>query len=176
MLFDEIEKAHPDVLNMLLQILEDSRLTDNTGRVVSFKNTVIIMTSNVGAKLITESKKLGFASGTSSESHENYEESKKEIIQELKKEFRPEFINRIDEVIVFHKLEEDELLKIADLMIDKLKERLEEQGILVEIDESVKRLVIKQGSGKEYGARPIRRSIQTIIEDNITDQILLRKS
>ena len=174
-LFDEIEKAHNDVLNMLLQILEDSRLTDNTGRSVSFKNTVIIMTSNVGAKLITESKKLGFSSGSEDKLDENYEENKKGIMQELKKEFRPEFINRIDEVIVFHKLEENELLQIADLMIDKLKVRLEDQGILIDIDDSVKRLVIKQGSGKEYGARPIRRAIQTIVEDNITDQILLRK-
>lgn len=132
------------------------------------------MTSNVGAKMITESKRLGFSSGED-KSQENYEESKKEIMQELKKEFRPEFINRIDEVIVFHKLEEDELLEITDLMLGKLRKRLEEQGIIVEIDESVKKLIIKNGSVKEYGARPIRRAIQAIVEDNITDQILLRK-
>lgn len=175
MLFDEIEKAHSDVLNMLLQILEDSRLTDNTGRVVSFKNTVIIMTSNVGAKLITDSKKLGFSNSIEENKKEAYENNKRDIMQELKKEFRPEFINRIDEIIVFHKLDEEELLKIVDLMLDKLKKRLESQSILVEVDDSVKKYIIKQTNGKEYGARPIRRAIQTVIEDNITDAILSRK-
>ena len=174
-LFDEIEKAHTDVMNMLLQILEDSRLTDNTGRVVSFKNTVIIMTSNVGAKMITESKKLGFSNDSNVSESIEYENTKKEIMQELKKEFRPEFINRIDEIIVFHKLGGEDLKKIVDLMLDKLKKRLESQSILVEVDDSVKKYIIKQTNGKEYGARPIRRAIQTVIEDNITDAILSRK-
>lgn len=171
-LFDEIEKAHSDVMNMLLQILEDSRLTDSTGRVVSFKNTVIIMTSNVGAKLITDSKKLGFANESGNDKDAEYENTRRDIMQELKREFRPEFINRIDEIIVFHKLDEDALRKIVDLMIVKLNERLEKQGILVEIDDSVKNYIIKQDNDKNYGARPLRRKVQSIIEDNITDAIL----
>lgn len=175
-LFDEIEKAHPDVMNMLLQILEDSRLTDSTGRVVSFKNTVIIMTSNVGAKLITDSKKLGFSNGDESDKKASYENTKKDIMQELKKEFRPEFINRIDEIIVFHKLDDDDLDKILDLMINKLKSRLEMQGILIDIDDSVKKYIIKQNADKNYGARPLRRAMQSIIEDNITDNILSRSN
>lgn len=173
-LFDEIEKAHPDVMNMLLQILEDSRLSDSTGRVVSFKNTVIIMTSNVGAKLITDSKKLGFSNVSEDDKKINYENTKKDIMQELKKEFRPEFINRIDEIIVFHKLDDEDLDNILDLMINKLKARLETQGILVEIDDSIKKYIIKQNNEKNYGARPLRRAVQSIIEDNITDSILNR--
>lgn len=175
-LFDEIEKAHTDVMNMLLQILEDSRLTDNTGRVVSFKNTVIIMTSNVGAKMITESKKLGFSNGSENEKQADYENTKKEIMNELKKEFRPEFLNRIDEIIVFHKLDDDDLKKIVDLMIGKLKERLELQGILIDVDDSVKEYIIKQGYDKSYGARPLRRAVQNIVEDRVTDAILDRNS
>lgn len=175
-LFDEIEKAHSDVMNMLLQILEDSRLTDNTGRVVSFKNTVVIMTSNVGARMITESKKLGFSNGEEDVKQADYENTKKEIMQELKKEFRPEFINRIDEIIVFEKLEEDDLRKIIDLMIDKLKVRLEAQGILIDVAESVKDYIIKQGYDKSYGARPLRRAVQNVIEDRVTDAILDRNT
>ena len=173
-LFDEIEKAHPDVMNMLLQILEDGRLTDSTGRVVNFKNTVIIMTSNVGAKLITESKKLGFSSINPDEDKAkiDYENTKKEIMQELKKEFKPEFINRIDEIIVFHKLEDEDLQKIVDLMLENLIKRLEKQGYVIDIDESVRKYIIKQGTDKNYGARPLRHAIQTIVEDNVTDAIL----
>ena len=173
-LFDEIEKAHPDVMNMLLQILEDGRLTDSTGRVVNFKNTVIIMTSNVGAKLITESKKLGFSSINPDEDKAkiDYENTKKEIMQELKKEFKPEFINRIDEIIVFHKLEDEDLQKIVDLMLENLIKRLEKQGYVIDIDDSVRKYIIKQGTDKNYGARPLRHAIQTIVEDNVTDAIL----
>ena len=173
-LFDEIEKAHPDVMNMLLQILEDGRLTDNTGRVINFKNTVIIMTSNIGAKLITERKKLGFSNNSNEEDIQkmDYEKTKKDVMQELKKEFRPEFINRIDEIIVFHKLEDEDIEKIVDLMIKSLCNRLEKQGIIIDVDESVKRKVINEGADKNYGARPLRRTIQTIVEDNITDAII----
>lgn len=173
-LFDEIEKAHSDVMNMLLQILEDSRLTDSTGRVVSFKNTVIIMTSNVGAKMITDSKKLGFSNTSEEDKKVDYENTKKDIMQELKREFRPEFINRIDEIIVFHKLEEEHLEKIIELILDKLIKRLEEKGILIDIDDSVKKYIIKQNNDKSYGARPLRRAVQSIVEDNITDAILER--
>ncbi len=132
------------------------------------------MTSNVGAKLITESKKLGFSNIGENEDKKkvDYENTKKDIMQELKKEFRPEFINRIDEIIVFHKLEDEDIEKIVDLMVDNLKERLEKQGILIDIDDSIKKYVIKNGTEKNYGARPLRRAIQTIIEDNITDNIL----
>ncbi len=171
-LFDEIEKAHPDVMNMLLQILEDGRLTDSTGRTTNFKNTVIIMTSNVGAKLITEKNKLGFSNVSKEEDSKKseYENTKKDVMQELKKEFRPEFINRIDEIIVFHKLENDDIEKIVDLMINNLTRRLEKQGYIIEIDDSIKKEVIKQGTDKNYGARPLRRAIQTVVEDNITDR------
>lgn len=171
-LFDEIEKAHSDVMNMLLQILEDSRLTDSTGRVVSFKNTVIIMTSNVGAKLITDSKKLGFSNGSEENKKVDYENTRKDVMQELKKEFRPEFINRIDEIIVFHKLDDENLEKILELMLNKIKIRLEEQGILVEIDDSVKKYILSINDDKNYGARPLRRVVQSVVEDNITDAIL----
>ena len=172
-LFDEIEKAHADVMNMLLQILEDGRLTDSTGRVVNFKNTVIIMTSNVGAKLITESKKLGFSGiGEEDKKKADYENTKKDVMQELKREFRPEFINRIDEIIVFHKLEDEDIEKIVNLMLKNLQERLEKQSILFDVDESVKKYIIKQGTDKNYGARPLRRAIQNIVEDSVTDAIL----
>lgn len=139
---------------------------------MSFKNTVIIMTSNIGAKLITDSKKLGFSNLSEEDVIQRYESTKKDIMQELKKEFRPEFLNRIDEVIVFSKLQDNDLEKIVDLMTVKLLNRLEEQGILVEIDKSIKEFIIKQDIDKNYGARPLRRSIQNIIEDNITDAIL----
>lgn len=132
------------------------------------------MTSNVGAKLITDSKKLGFSNINPNEDKAkiDYENTKKEVIQELKKEFKPEFINRIDEIIVFHKLEDEDLDKIAELMLNNLKKRLEKQGYVIEIDESVKKYIIKQGTDKNYGARPLRHAIQTIVEDNITDAIL----
>ena len=171
-LFDEIEKAHSDIMNMLLQILEDGRLTDNTGKTIDFKNTVIIMTSNIGAKMITDSKKLGFTNANEDTKKADYENIKKDIMQELKREFKPEFINRIDEIIVFHKLEDEDLEKIVGIMLDKLAERLKEQNILLEIDESVKKYIVKQNKDKNYGARPLRRAVQTIVEDNVTDAIL----
>jgi len=169
-LFDEMEKAHPDVLNMLLQILEDGRLTDSHGRVVDFKNTVIIMTSNVGARLITEKKSLGFVNdNTDNKEHETI---KKEIMTELKHTFRPEFINRIDEIIVFHKLTEKELGKIADIMLKQVIDRIKEQNINLEIDETAKKLVITKGTDAVYGARPLRRAIQSNIEDKLAEEIL----
>ena len=173
-LFDEIEKAHPDVLNMLLQILDDGRLTDSHGRTVNFKNCVIIMTSNIGARLITDKKALGFSAGeekTQADKKE-YEETKKEVIAEVKKTFRPEFINRVDEIIVFHKLTEKELIQIVDIMLQKIKTRLLEKDIKIEVDKSAKDLVIKKGTDTNYGARPLRRAIQTIIEDKLAEEIL----
>ena len=172
-LFDEIEKAHPDVMNMLLQILEDGRLTDSQGRTVNFKNTIIIMTSNVGARLITDKKKIGF-SGENGENldKQEYEDTKKEVMAELKKQFRPEFINRIDDIIVFHKLEEKDIKQIIDIMLIQIKNRLETQNIKIDIDDSVKELIAKKGVDNNYGARPLRRAIQNMLEDKIAEAIL----
>ncbi len=174
-LFDEIEKAHPDVMNMLLQILEDGRLTDSQGRTVNFKNSVIIMTSNVGARLITDNKQLGF-SGVSSdkekEENKKYEETKKEVLSELKKQFRPEFLNRIDEIIVFHKLTDEEIGQIIDIMLKEVVNRLKESNIDITIDKSVKDYIAKVGIDKAYGARPLRRTIQNVLEDKLAEEIL----
>ena len=172
-LFDEIEKAHPDVMNMLLQILEDGRLTDSQGRTVNFKNTVIIMTSNIGARLITDKKSLGF-SNNKEENTENkeYEETKKEVMEALKKELRPEFINRIDEIIVFHKLTDKEIDKIIDIMLKEVVNRLKEQKIEIELEPEVKKLIAKKGIDKNFGARPLRRTIQSVLEDRLAEEIL----
>ena len=175
-LFDEIEKAHPDVMNMLLQILEDGRLTDSQGRTVNFKNTVIIMTSNIGARLITDKKALGFTnnSNISKEQDEKkeYEETKKEVMDVLKKELRPEFINRIDEIIVFHKLNDNEINKIIDIMLKQVVNRLKEEKYNIEFEPEVKELVAKEGIDKNFGARPLRRTIQSLVEDNLAEEIL----
>ena len=174
-LLDEVEKAHPDVMNILLQILDDGRLTDSNGRTVDFKNTVIIMTSNIGARLITEKKNLGFGNSSSEDENREYENTKKDVMAELKKEFRPEFINRIDEIIVFHKLGDNEIKQIIDLMLKQVQNRLKEQNIKVEIDESVKELIAKQGINKSFGARPLRRTIQSLVEDSLAEAILNSK-
>ena len=174
-LFDEIEKAHPDVMNMLLQILDDGRLTDAQGRTVNFKNTVIIMTSNVGARAITDKNVLGFSNNTGDgkqEQEKEYETIKKDVMAELKKQFRPEFINRIDDIIVFHKLTNDDIGKIIEIMLKQVKERLSEQEYDVEIDKSVKDLVAKKGIDANYGARPLKRAIQSNVEDKIAEAIL----
>ncbi len=175
-LFDEIEKAHPDVMNMLLQILDDGRLTDSQGRTVNFKNTVVIMTSNVGARLITDKKALGFVKEEDSDKKEkenkDYEETKKEVMEALKKEFRPEFLNRIDEIIVFHKLTDKEIGKIIDIMLKEVIDRLDAQKIKIELEPSVKKLIASKGIDKNFGARPLRRTIQNILEDSLAEDIL----
>ena len=172
-LFDEIEKAHPDVMNMLLQILEDGRLTDSQGRTVSFKNTVIIMTSNLGARIITDKKALGFTNKEKeTDVEKQYEETKKEVLEKIKKELRPEFINRIDEIIVFHKLNDEEISKIIDILLSEVVKRLETQNIKIEITEPVKDLIAKKGVDNNYGARPLRRAIQNMLEDKIAEAIL----
>ena len=173
-LFDEIEKAHPDVMNMLLQILDDGRLTDSQGRTVNFKNTVIIMTSNVGARLLSEKKSLGFSmnSDTDVANQKEYENNKKEVMAELKKQFKPEFLNRIDETIVFQKLGESEIKQIIDLMLNQVKTRLKSQNIQIEIDEKAKAIIAKNGVDVNYGARPLRRAIQNMVEDKIAEEIL----
>ena len=174
-LFDEIEKAHPDVMNMLLQILEDGRLTDSQGRTVNFKNTVIIMTSNIGARLITDKKSLGFSNKNQEEndtSAKEYEQTKKEVMEALKKELRPEFINRIDEIIVFHKLTDNEISKIIDIMLKEVVSRLEAQKIKIEFEPEVKEMIASKGIDKNFGARPLRRTIQSLVEDRLAEEIL----
>ena len=175
-LFDEIEKAHPDVMNALLQVLDDGRLTDSQGRTVNFKNTIIIMTSNVGARLITEKKQLGFVSKEEeNDKQKEYETTKKEVLAELKKEFKPEFLNRIDDIIVFHKLEDKDIRKIVDLMINNVEKLMNKQGIDLEVDDKAKDLVAKEGTNEAYGARPLKRAIQSMIEDKIAEAILDKK-
>ena len=172
-LFDEIEKAHPDVFNILLQVLDDGRLTDAQGRTVNFKNTVIIMTSNIGARLITDKTTLGFsAKDKKDESQKEYETIKKDVMGELKKQFRPEFINRIDEIIVFHKLNDEDIKQIIDIMLNQVTKRMAEKSYKFEIDNSVKELIAKKGVDTDYGARPLKRAIQNILEDKIAEEIL----
>ena len=172
-LFDEIEKAHPDVMNMLLQILEDGRLTDSQGRTVSFKNTVIIMTSNLGARIITDKKSLGFSNRQEeTDTQKQYEETKKEVMEAVKKELRPEFINRIDEIIVFHKLSDEEISQIIDIMLKEVQNRLKDQKIQVEFKPEVKNLISSKGIDKNFGARPLRRTIQNLVEDSLAEEIL----
>ncbi|MDR0978361.1 MAG: ATP-dependent Clp protease ATP-binding subunit, partial [Lachnospiraceae bacterium] len=174
LLFDEIEKAHPDVMNMLLQILEEGRLTDAHGSTVTFKICVIIMSSNVGARLITEKKSLGFEGEKSKDNSAliEYENIKKEVLAELKKQFRPEFINRIDETIVFHKLGKEEIEQILEKMVEQIAQRLKAKNIKLELDQLAKDLIIKNGTDQTYGARPLRRALQTILEDKIAEEIL----
>ena len=173
-LFDEIEKAHPDVMNILLQILDDGRLTDAQGRTVNFKNTVIIMTSNVGARMITDKNVLGFSQDTDNKEgqEKEYENIKKDVMSELKKQFRPEFINRIDDIIVFHKLTDEDIGQIIEIMLKQVQKRLKEQEYDVEIDKTVKDLVAKKGIDANYGARPLKRAIQSNVEDKIAEAIL----
>ena len=170
-LLDEIEKAHTDVFNILLQILEDGRLTDGKGRTVDFKNTVIVMTSNVGAHTIRKQKTLGFTVAEDMAAGE-YEKMKENIIEELRRVFRPEFLNRLDEIIVFHALEEVHLNQIATLMLNNVAQRLKEKDIYLEVTDAAKALMIKQGFDPVYGARPLRRVIQKTLEDNLSEEIL----
>ncbi len=170
-LFDEIEKAHPDVFNMLLQILDDGRLTDSTGRVVDFRNTVIIMTSNVGARDIVEPKKLGFGAQEENATRD-YEDMKKNVMEALKKTFRPEFINRVDEIIVFHPLNRDEIKQICGLMLNETAKRMEHNNIKITFTEEVKEFLAEKGYDKTFGARPLKRTIQEYIEDKLAEAIL----
>ncbi len=169
-LLDEIEKAHPDVSNILLQIFEDGHLTDSQGRRVDFKNTVVVMTSNLGAREIHKNAPMGFKKIDSEDL--SYNEIKSKVMNELKKAFRPEFLNRLDEVIVFHKLTKKQIYKIIDLMILRIKEQLELQGIAIELMESSKELLLKRGYDPSMGARPMRRCIQNLIEDPLSEKII----
>ncbi|WP_251197542.1 ATP-dependent Clp protease ATP-binding subunit [Anaerotardibacter muris] len=169
-LFDEIEKAHPDVFNILLQILEEGRLTDAQGRMVDFRNTVIIMTSNVGAREITATTPLGFTSGGGSGMDDG--EIKTRVMSEVKRLFRPEFLNRIDDIIVFKSLTEDEIVEIVDLMVADLRDRLIEQNMTINMSDAANRYIAKEGTDLSFGARPLRRAIQRLLEDPISEQIL----
>lgn len=169
-LFDEIEKAHPDVFNILLQILEEGRLTDAQGRMVDFRNTVIIMTSNVGAREITTTAPLGFSS--SGATGLNDDEIKTRVMSEVKRLFRPEFLNRIDEIIVFKSLTEDEIVEIVNLMVADLRDRLIEQNMTINMSDAANRLIAKEGTDLSFGARPLRRAIKRLLEDPISEQIL----
>ena len=170
-LFDEIEKAHPDVFNIMLQILDDGRLTDSKGRHVSFKNTIIIMTSNVGAHMIQNTAKLGF-SVSNDEKKDKYEKLKETVMEELKKQFRPEFLNRIDDIIVFAHLNKEEIREIVDLMLNDLFKRLDERQLKIEVTDAAKDYLAKEGYSETYGARPLRRVIQKKVEDVLAEEIL----
>ena len=169
-LFDEIEKAHPDIFNSLLQVLEDGRLTDSQGRAVDFKNTVIIMTTNLGTKDISKGAGIGFAN--SSDELSNYERMKQKVGDELKSHFRPEFLNRIDDIVVFHQLHKDEIIQIVDLMIASLDERLKAKDMGIELTQAAKDLLAARGYDPLLGARPLRRTIQREIEDSLSERIL----
>nr|WP_312215607.1 ATP-dependent Clp protease ATP-binding subunit [Clostridioides sp.] len=172
-LFDEIEKAHPDVFNILLQILDDGRLTDSKGRTVDFKNTIIIMTSNVGASTIRREKVMGFSTAKGEDAAKNeYEKMKENIMGELKNRFRPEFLNRIDDIVVFHSLSKEDIGKIVKLMTKEVVNRLKEMNINLDISNEAVDLISKEGTDLEYGARPLKRAIQKQLEDELSEAIL----
>uniref|UniRef100_A0A7C4XM03 ATP-dependent Clp protease ATP-binding subunit n=1 Tax=candidate division WOR-3 bacterium TaxID=2052148 RepID=A0A7C4XM03_UNCW3 len=168
-LFDEIEKAHPDVFNILLQILEDGQLTDSYGRKVDFKNTVIIMTSNIGTAEIKRNDGIGFAK---IDQEISYEKMKARLMEEVKKIFNPEFLNRIDEIIVFRELTKEDMKKIVDILVKELEERLDEKKMVLELDEASKELLVEQGFDQQFGARPLKRTIRRLIEDPLSEEIL----
>ena len=172
-LFDEVEKAHPDVFNILLQILDDGRLTDSNGRVVNFKNTIIVMTSNAGASTITSKRSLGF--GGSVETTRDYEAMKERVMAEVKDTFRPEFINRIDDLIVFHALEPDDIRRIAALMLGSVSRRLAQRGMQLSYGDDVIALLADEGYDANFGARPLRRTIQRSVEDALSEEIIAGK-
>ncbi len=171
-LFDEIEKAHPDIFNILLQILDDGILTDSQGRKVDFRNTVIIMTSNLGARLITENKSLGFSAGDAEKTEADHKKIKADVLSEVKRAFRPEFLNRVDDIIVFHQLSDENIRSIASLMLDSLSKRLLANGIDAKFTDKTIEKIAEKGFDKIYGARPLRRAIQSEIEDLIAEEML----
>lgn len=172
-LFDEIEKAHPDVFNMLLQILEDGRLTDAKGRTVDFKNTLLIMTSNIGSKVIEKGGGgLGFEFSGAGEADSQYNRIRSLVNEELKQYFRPEFLNRLDEIIVFRQLTRDEVKEIADILLKEVFSRLTEQGITLEVTARFKDRLVDEGYNPSYGARPLRRAIMRLLEDSLAEEIL----
>jgi ATP-dependent Clp protease ATP-binding subunit ClpC len=175
-LFDEIEKAHPDVAQILLQILEDGRLTDSLGRKVDFRNTILIMTSNVGAHILQRSTSMGFAVG---DEEQDFENTKSKIMDEAKKTFKPEFLNRLTEIVIFRPLAKESMRSIVDLELGKLSDRLLEKKLKIRISDEVKEFLIEKGYDKKLGARPLRRAVEKYLEDRLAEELLagnLRKS
>ena len=169
MLFDEIEKAHEDVWSLLLQILDDGSLTDSAGRRVDFRNCVVVMTSNVGAKAILAGRPpLGFGTGPAG----SEEEMRRQVMEELRATFRPEFLNRVDEILVFHRLGEEELLRITENLLEELRQRFEGLGLRLEVPEETRRFLARQGYDQHAGARPLRRMLQTRLEDRAAELLL----
>ncbi len=174
-LLDEIEKAHPDVFNMLLQIMEEGHLTDSFGRTVDFKNVILIMTTNAGANKMAHGGSMGLHTLRDADDTRSYDEMKKHLMHELQKQFKPEFLGRLDEVVVFHKLTRDELMKIVDIELNKVYERLKEKGLLMVLSDDARRFIIDKGEaedGLDYGARPLRRSVERFIEDPLSEELL----
>jgi ATP-dependent Clp protease ATP-binding subunit ClpC len=168
-LFDEVEKAHPDVMHLLLQILEEGKLTDSLGRKIDFRNTVIIMTSNVGAELLKKQTSLGFGAAKLDESHEGMRDK---VMEETKRVFKPEFLNRLDDIIVFHSLQKSDLEHIVDLEVKKVIDRLKAKGITVVLEPEAKEFLISKGYDPQYGARPMRRAVERYLEDPVAEEIL----
>jgi ATP-dependent Clp protease ATP-binding subunit ClpC len=173
-LLDEIEKAHPDVFNLLLQVLDDGRLTDSQGRVVDFKNTVIIMTSNVGATGMTTSTEIGFrpSKDTGQSEEQAYERMKNKVLDEVKHAFRPEFLNRVDEIVVFHQLNREQISQIVGLELNKVIREVKAQDMELEVTDDAKQLLAKKGWDPQFGARPLRRAIQREVEDELAEEML----
>jgi ATP-dependent Clp protease ATP-binding subunit ClpC len=171
-LLDEIEKAHPDVWNMLLQIMEEGRLTDNVGRVIDFKNTILIMTTNIGAEQISGKRDFGLAGGRSLNAEATYNDMKQKLKDEMEKAFRPEFLNRLDDIIVFRSLTNDDLKRIIDIELAKVCKRLIEKGLKLNLTDEAKEFIIAKGSSTEYGARPLRRAIEQFLEDPMSEDLL----
>ncbi|HXY73155.1 MAG TPA: AAA family ATPase, partial [Actinomycetota bacterium] len=171
-LFDEIEKAHPDVFNVLLQILEDGHLTDAQGHQVDFKNAVIIMTSNLGTRDIQKGPGIGFATG---DEQVTYDRMKDKVMEELKRSFRPEFLNRIDEVIVFHSLTQENVKEIVDLLMKRVREQLKAKDVDIELTDAAKSLLAEKGYDPALGARPLRRTIQRMVEDPLSEKLLWKE-
>jgi ATP-dependent Clp protease ATP-binding subunit ClpC len=169
-LLDEIEKAHPEVFNMLLQVMEEGRLTDSFGRNIDFRNTIVIMTTNAGAEAIKNESAFGFPTGKDQDA--SYESMKTRVVDEIEKVFRPEFINRVNDIIVFRHLNEDDLKHVVDLELTKVRDRLKEKGLVIELSDEAKEFLIKKGSNTDYGARPLRRAIETFVEDPLAEELL----
>jgi ATP-dependent Clp protease ATP-binding subunit ClpC len=172
-LFDEIEKAHPDVMNILLQIMDDGKVTDAQGHVIDFKNTVIIMTSNVGAASINKETSIGFVTRT--DAMASYEKMKGTVLEELKKSFRPEFLNRVDETVVFRALSKEDLETIVGIMLTDVNRRLEEKGLSLKASKKAEKFLVEKGYDPKFGARPLRRTIEEYIEDPLSEEVLRGK-
>jgi len=174
-LLDEIEKAHPDVLNILLQIMDTGILTDNLGHKVDFKNTIILMTSNIGARQISKGKSLGFMTQPDSNTQKDFLSMKETVIEELKKTLNPEFLNRLDDTIVFHPLEKEHMRKILDIMLERVLKKTKQQGFVIELTEPAKNFLLEKGFDSQYGARPLNRVISKYLEDGLAEELLVKK-